>query len=117
VSLESDLYGVLSALCPRVYPDFAPTTEARPYLTWQIIGGSVIAPVSNDMPDKRNAMVQVNVWADTRAQANTMAQQIEEALMGSALFQARPIDALSAAFDDDLSVRGAQQTFSIWASR
>jgi hypothetical protein len=117
MSLESDLYAVLGAVCPRVFPDFAPFSTTRPFITWQQIGGQVINPIANEVADKRNAMVQINVWADTRIAATEMSQQIEAALVQATQFQARPIGALLASGDEDLDIRGTSQDFTIWASR
>jgi len=116
MSLESDLVTLLQTVCPRVSPDVAPTDTQRPYITWQQIGGDVI-PQINGLPDKRNAMVQINCWAETRAQANALALSVEAALVAATLFLARPVSALVAAHDEDTDLRGAMQDFSIWAAR
>lgn len=116
MSLESDLFAVLAAVHPRVYPDVAPEGSALPYITWQQIGGDVIRPVDG-LPDKRNAYIQVNCWAATRADANAMALQVEAALVAATAFQARPMAALMAAFDEGTEYRGAMQDFTIWAAR
>ena len=116
MSLESDLYTVLAAVQPAVYPDVAPPGAAVPYITWQQVGGDVVRPVDG-LPDKRNAVVQINCWAATRDQANAMALAVEAALVAATVFQARPVAAFMAAFDDDVELRGAMQDFSIWAAR
>lgn len=117
MSLEIDLPDTLKVLCPRVFPDVAKTNTQRPYITWQQIGGDVINPIANDIPDKRNAYIQINVWASTRLEANTLALQIEAALIQSTAFTARPQSALMAAFEDDTDLRGTMQDFTIWALR
>jgi hypothetical protein len=117
MSLESDLFAVISAVCPRAYPDYAPFDTQRPFVIWSQIGGSVINPMANEVPDKRNAFVQINVWHDTRYGAVEVSQQIEAALIQATQFQARPMSAIVNASDEDLGIRGAMQDFSIWASR
>lgn len=117
MSLESDLYTVISAVCPRAFPDFAPTTTTRPYVTYQQIGGAVINYLSREAPDKRNARMQVNVWSSTRASAVTTMQALEDAIRASTLFQAEPESAMVADFDADFPVYSARQDFTIWASR
>lgn len=117
MSLETDVYAVLQTVCPRVFPDVAPANTAMPYITWQQIGGDVIATVTNDLPDKRNALVQVNCWSSTRLEANQLALQVEVALVGAGQFVAIPRGAFTASFDDDVDGRGTMQDFSIWASR
>lgn len=115
MSLESDLYAVVSAICPRVYPDVADYGTHRPYVTWQQVGGDVVNHVDDVVPDYRNALVQINVWSNTRLEANAIMQQIEAAMITATQFQARPSGALIATEDED--IRGAMQDFSIWAPR
>lgn len=117
MSLETDLYVTLSAICPRVYPDAAPNGTARPYITWQQLGGSLISPMANVVADKRCAFIQVNVWSSTRAEANTMALQIEQTLTESSVFIARAQGAFIATYDEDTELRGTIQDFTIWAPR
>lgn len=117
MSLESDLVTLLKTLCPRVFPDVAPTDTQRPYITWQQIGGDAPVYVEGATPNRRNAQVQINAWADTRAQANALSLQIEAALVAATGMQAQPQGALIAAHDEDTDLRGAQQDFSIWALR
>lgn len=117
MSLESSLYTVLSGVCPRSFPDFAPTTTTRPYVTYQQIGGAVVNYLSREVPNKRNARMQINVWADTRASAVTTMNAIEDAVRASTLFQASPESAMTASFDADFPVYSARQDFTIWADR
>lgn len=117
MSLESDLVAALTAMCPRVFPDFAPVGTAMPYVTWQQIGGEPLTCLDGSLPDKRNAEVQVNVWALSRLEANTLLLQIEAALCASTAFAATPSSALRSSFTEDEGRRGAEQDFSIWATR
>jgi len=116
MSLESDLSALLLTVCPRVFPDVAPATTAKPFITWQQVGGDVIQPI-NGLPDKRNAMVQINCWAERRMDANALALAVEAALVAATALVARPMSALVATNDDDTGLRGAMQDFSIWAAR
>jgi hypothetical protein len=117
MSLETSLHTLLFAQCPRVFPDVAPYDTARPYITWQQVGGDPLSYVDDTVPDRRNSLIQVNAWADTRLQANDLMLQIESALITSTSFQARPAGALIAAHDQDTDRRGAMQDFSIWSTR
>lgn len=117
MSLETQLYDTLKVVCPRTFPDFAPTNTARPYVTYQQIGGDAVNMVDRWVPNKRNARMQINVWADTRASASTTMQAIEDALRMSTLFQAEPESAMTADFDADFPVYSAMQDFTIWADR
>lgn len=117
MSLESDLYTVLSAVCPRTFPDFAPTSTVRPYVTYQQIGGDAVNFLGREIPNKRNARMQVNVWANTRESAVTTAQAIEDAIRMSTLFQGEPESAMTADYDADFPVYSSSQDFTIWADR
>ena len=43
--------------------------------------------------------------------------QVEQAMLKATAFQARPLGAPIAAYDDDTDVRGAHQDFSVWSDR
>lgn len=114
--MESDLAALLQTLCPRVFPDIAPTTAQKPYVTYQGIGGRSLRYVDNTAADKRHHMVQVNVWATTRKEANQLSRAIEDALCAASVFTARPMsEAVADVEDEDL--RGNRQDFDIWAPR
>lgn len=117
MSLESKLFTELAALCPRVFPDVAPSNTVRPYVTYQQIGGDPAFYVEGQVMGKVNAYVQINVWHDKREQANALMRQIEAALLVATTFQAEPQGALIAGYEDDTETRSAQQDFSIWADR
>jgi hypothetical protein len=117
MSLESQLFTVLAAVCPRTYPDFAPTSTTRPYVTYQQIGGEAVNFLDRTAPTKRNARVQVSVWADSRTSAVTTMQAIEDAIRAATVFQGEPEAAMTADFDADFPVYSAMQDFTIWADR
>lgn len=115
--MEASLFTLLKAICPRTYPDFAPTSTVRPYVTFQKIGGQAINYTGGEIPTERNADVQINVWSDTRLQADTLIQQIEDALRSATAFTARPNAAPMTDFDADMQVYACLQDYSIWASK
>jgi hypothetical protein len=116
--MEKDIFDTLKGLVAnRVFPDFAPVETLRPYITWQQVGGQVINNLANTTPDKKNALIQVNIWADTRAAANPLALQVENALRTSSLFTAIPEGAFVGDYDADVPVFGTSQDFSIWSAR
>lgn len=117
MSLETSLYSVLSNVTPNVYPDLAPDDPPKPYVLWHQIGGNTIDAIDNAIPDKRSAFIQIDVWGDTRAAVNGLMLQIEAAMVGSSSFIARPLSALISRYDEDTGLRGAMQTFRIWAAR
>lgn len=117
MSLETQLTTLLLTVCPRVFPDFAPITTARPYVTYQQIGGESVNMLDRWVPNKRNATMQVNVWSATRAEAMTLIQSIEDALRMTTVFQAESQNAPTTDFDADGPLYSAIQDFSIWADR
>lgn len=112
MSLETDLATAITALCSRCYPDTAPHDTARPYVTWQQVGGPVQSPIDGSAPFE-GARMQINVWADSRKAANELMQSIAAALRVAPL-HARPTSALIARREDIADLYGAQQDFLIW---
>ena len=117
MTMEADLNTLLKTKCPRVFPDVAPSGTALPYVTWQGIGGESVGFVDNTAADKRNTLMQVNVWASTRLQALQMARDIEDAMRASAAFVASPLGEPLSTYEPDVPVYGTLQRFSIWAAR
>ena len=118
MSVESDIFNTLRGLvADRVFPDVAPFNTPRPYITYQQVGGEALSFVENDVPSKKHARFQISVWANTRAEASALVLQVEQAMLTASAFQARPLGAPIAAYDDDTDVRGAHQDFSVWSDR
>lgn len=87
-AFETQLFSVLSALCPRVFPDVAPVATAKPYITYQQIGGERLRNFDKSPADKRKVFVQINVWSDSRLSANELCRQVEAAMAAAAVFNA-----------------------------
>jgi hypothetical protein len=117
MTLETKLTTILKAICPRTFTDFAEAGTARPYVTFQQIGGDNIKPLSGGVASKENAVVQINVWADSRAEARAMMNAIEVAAVASAIFQCSAVAALQSDFDSDMKRYCSRQDFSIWFDR
>jgi hypothetical protein len=117
MTIESDLYTVLSAVCPRAFPDVAPTSTQRPYITYQQFGGDVIKYIDPTIPSAKNGYFQVNIWADTRSDAALLMLQAETALITSTAFQASPTSAPVSDYDIDNLIYGSRQDFSVWSDR
>ncbi|MBE0615143.1 MAG: DUF3168 domain-containing protein [Burkholderiales bacterium] len=127
MSVESAVFGALKALVAnRVFPDIAPDLTARPYITYQQVGGRAVnflaqgalvqsgSPPVALYPDKANARIQINVWADTRGQASALAKQVEDALRGLTALQTTVDGAPIAVYEADTKLRGTMQDFSFW---
>lgn len=115
MTFEADLFTLLKTVTPRVFPDFAPVSTTRPYVTYQQIGGEVLNMVANVAPGVRNAMVQITVWSNTRKESLEIMRAIEDAICSTSVFpSARPIAAAVADYDAEIPVYGARQDFTFW---
>ena len=114
MSLESKLVTALSGICPRVRPDWAEDDVALPFITFSRLGGSLINPISNVLPDKSNMFVQINVYSRDRAETVTMIKQVHDTLFVASTFTARANGGPRWDFDSDSGLRWASQDFSIW---
>ena len=117
MSMESDLATLLKTICTRTFPDVAPSATAMPYVTWQGIGGESMRFVENSAADRRNTVMQINVWSATRMQSLAMIRQIEDALCASSAFTATPQGEPLSTHEPDTASYGCIQRFDIWAGR
>lgn len=90
MSIESDLLALLKGVCPRSFSDEAPLATAKPYVTFQFIGGPSLQLLAGGLADNRRPFVQINVWAATRQTALDTITAICQALVASTTFSARP---------------------------
>jgi Protein of unknown function (DUF3168) len=116
MSIETQINALLSPIVPT-YPDFAPNNAPYPYAIWYLIGGPLINPIGNEVPNKRGAFLQIDVWSTTREQANSVSKQIDSAMRQTTAFQARPMSEIVSKIDEDTGLRCATQDFRIWADR
>jgi hypothetical protein len=117
MSMETDLVALLKTICPRVFPDIAPAGTLRPYVTWQGAGGPSWRYTDGTPADKRNTLMQVNVWSTTRIEANDIARQIEDALCASPVFAVAPEGEPLSTSEEDTALYGTIQRFTIVAAR
>lgn len=117
INLEAELSRVLLTLCARVFPDVAPEGTQAPYVVWHQYGGTAPIYTEGELLERRNSFVQINAWAQSRAQANTLSLDIEQALVANQLLQAQPLNAISTLYDEDTTLRGSMQDFSLWMAR
>lgn len=116
MSLEEGLCATLTGVCPRVFPDAAPLDTPRPYITYVQIGGDAVAYVEDTVVDIRNAVYQVNCWADMRKDAIALAMDVEVAIVEQ--LSGRAESALMAEpVDNEDDPRGVRQDFSVWGDR
>lgn len=117
MSMESDLATLLKGICARTYPDIAPEGTTTPYITWQGLGGESARFLDNAAADKRNTLMQINVWSKTRLEALTLIRQIEDAICASAAFVGRPQGEPMSTYEPDTLLYGCVQRFDIWSAR
>lgn len=116
MTLEESFFATLQGVCPRVFPDTAPLETPRPYITYVQIGGDAVAYVEDTVPATRNAVYQVNYWADMRKDSTAMALAAEVAIVEQ--LSGRAVSALVAEpVDHDDDPRGVRQDFSVWGAR
>jgi hypothetical protein len=114
--IEAQLFNILQTFVGgRVYPDIAPENTARPYITYQAVGGTPVNLLTNDKPSKTNTRMQVNVWADTRLSASEVGAQVEDAIRSAASLQPEVLTGRMATYDETTTYRGTMQDFSLWS--
>ena len=115
MTVETDLFDALKSLTTnRVYPDVAPVDAAKPYITYQQVGGEAINFMESAAPGKRNGRFQINCWAETRAAAMNLARQAEDALIESTTLRAYLLGAPVAIYEEETKLYGSRQDASIW---
>lgn len=114
MTIEAKLYAVLSPLFGgRVFPDFAPAGTAKPYCTYQQVGGTPVEFMEGAVASKDNARMQVNVWSNSRLEAMNKMREVRAKLVAPPIL-ATTQGAAVAEFDETNQLRGARQDFSIW---
>ena len=118
MTVEASIFGLLAPLVAnRCFPDFAPITTAKPYLTYTQIGGEALTLLDGSLPDKKHGRFQINVWGDTRASVSALMLQVELAMSQVTVFHARPVSAPSSDYDHDMLIYSAMQDFSVHSVR
>jgi hypothetical protein len=95
----------------RAFPDKAPEGVARPYATYQQVGGDPLQFLDPTLPSKKNARVRVNFWAETRLEASAKGRAAEDAFL---LANHTKLTGMTALHDDDTDLYGTTQDFSVW---
>jgi hypothetical protein len=115
MTVEKQIFETLRALVDgRVYPDVAPEGVARPYVTYQQVGGVPVNFVDGGIPGMRNARFRVNVWDDRRATVTATCVAVEHALRNDPALQTTVMTNPVALNDPETRLRGTSQDFSVW---
>ena len=119
--MESDLVTQLKTLCPRVFPDAAPSGTAVPYITYQHIGGRPLRWLDGSAADKRHTLLQIDAWAAMRVESLSLIRQVEGLIcnVGAMPFMAQPESEPTGLHEDDTlpPLFGCMQDFSIISTR
>lgn len=117
-SAELIVYTALKGLVPvgdgkfRCYADIAPLAVAKPYITYQAVGGQSEHTL-NGGPGIANARMQINVWADSRSSATALMTSVKAALEADPI-NAVPIGRPVSEYEADTKLYGSRLDFSIW---
>ncbi len=118
MSIESNVYLLLKTLCPNVYPDFAPNNTAKPFITYEQIGGRAIKPLNATVPNLREAVFQINVWSETRSATTALMLAVDAAMRtNTGAFSALPESEMMTTVDEETGLRGAIQDFVVRGAR
>lgn len=117
MSVELIIFDALRALVSdRVFPDVAPEETARPYITYQQVGGEAVNFVDSTVPSMKNGRWQINVWADSRLDAAPLARLVEDTLRAVTALRPTVLGGPIARYDEETKLRGTTQDFSFWYS-
>jgi hypothetical protein len=115
MTVEAAIFDALRVLVvDRVYPDVAPDNVARPYITYQQIGGQAVNFIDGAAPSMRNSRFRINVWTDRRAEAAALNALVETALRAAPTLRTTVSSGPVALADPDTRLRGMSQDFSFW---
>lgn len=117
MTMESDLQALLVTKCPRTFPDLAPSGTARPFVTWQGLGGESLGYLDNTAADKRMTLMQVSCYATTRLASLALIRDIETAMRASGAFTAMPQGEAISVYEQDTSLYGCIQRYEIISLR
>lgn len=102
----------------RLYPDLAPNNPTKPYLTYLHFG-----PINNSFAgasDFQNQRTQIDCFADTKAEAESVATQIEVAMSAQSpysspqMFSSMQISRSYFGVDRDVRLHRVTVEFSVW---
>lgn len=112
--MEIALQSLLRQICENSYPSVAPHGTAPPFIAWQQVGGREVTTLAKKRV-KRNALVQIAVWAPTPDAAGALLDQVDSGLRASTSLQASPSGARRMLHEPDTGLHGNMQDWSIWS--
>lgn len=115
MTLEEQVLRIVEPVI-TVYPDNAPIGAQLPYCTYQRFGGQPLTFVEQALPDKKNAVIQLNCWASSAIEASRLILSVEKAFLADTVVTASAVSEAQSTFADspDAGINGRMQDFSIW---
>ena len=114
MSYEPQLTALLAPLLAgQFYPDVPPDNPKYPCAVYQQVGGRSLWFGEGAMPDHKHARVQITLWADTRAQVNTLMRRIEDSIC-TGMPKSEPLGAAVSGYADAIKKYTARQDFGLW---
>lgn len=98
----------------RIFPDVAEVGTAKPYITYQAVGGEPLNFLGGDRPSKQFVRMQVNVWSERRIEASEIGMLVEDALRSATTLQAGVASGRVATYDEETNLRGTMQDFMLF---
>lgn len=115
--LETELVTLVATVVPNTWAKVAPNDAELPYLVYNQIGGQAPTFMGREVPSKRNADMQIDIYCETDLEAIAKMLAVESVLTLATTLQAKPVGAMRGTLDDESDLRGASQDFTIWADR
>lgn len=113
MSILTDIKTAVGALVSgRCYPINAPEKPAAPYAVYFQVANAPEVTLENTVPIE-NTRVQVDVYAKTYAEAQSLAAQVRTAMMGLTAVPLLSVDL----FEQEVKLYRVAQDFSIWFNR
>ena len=109
MSVLTDIQSAIQAVVGKCYPMVAPEKPVVPYAVYFQVANSPEVTVETRIPIE-NTRFQVDVYAKTYGQAQTLANDVRTAMMG---LKAVPISAQDL-YEDEVKLYRVLQDFSIW---
>lgn len=103
---------ILPLLSGGVYFDTANIGASRPLAIISRIGGAPVNFLEATKPSKRHIMYQINVFAESRLQADSIGRQVEDALVSQ--LKGYVEGGMDSTYDDTANIYGTRQDFSFW---
>lgn len=117
MSWQTELVALIQPVLPRFFRTEAPQGAALPYGTYLAMGGTSLRYVEGDATSSRQALVQVDVWASTPTEANSLMAQVEDLICLHPGWTAEAQGEPRSTDEPDLHLYGMSQDFEILAAR